>query len=397
MYDVSPLFRVPSCVYFGHKAKLKYGSSATNFKGIKFSGQVSEHNQNLTLAKNEIEETPVTWHLIRQGKTTAYSTKKTKSVTKTNPYKAEFKQGATIVPRAFYFIELEQDYPEDFEDRIINIKTSEAVKVDSKKPWKLELKGKVESKFIFRTALAKSILPFALYKPDLTVLPILIENDNGIKKIKLQSANDLIQEGYLNASKWFKNAENIWEINKTEKSKKMSSLDRLNFQKGLTDQDLNKKHLVLYNSSAKNANATMIRRDKLDLEFLVESVTYVFSTNNIQEAYYLTSLFNSNTPNELMKAFQARGLFGARHVHKKILDIYFPKFDKSNEAHLKLAELSETAHKKTAKYLEDNPPQKELSPIRLGKLRLDIKKHLSADMKEIDKLVKKLLRRDAAV
>ncbi len=81
----------------------------------------------------------------------------------------------------------------------------------------------------------------------------------------------------------------------------------------------------------------------------------------------------------------------ARDVHKKILDIYFPRFDETNEVHLKLAELSETAHKKAAKYLEDNPPQKELSPTRLGKLRLDIKKHLSAEMKEIDKLVKKII------
>ena len=35
-----------------------------------------------------------------------------------------------------------------------------------------------------------------------------------------------MQEGYLNASKWFKNAENIWEIHKTEKTKKFSSDDR---------------------------------------------------------------------------------------------------------------------------------------------------------------------------
>ena len=45
-------------------------------------------------------------------------------------------------------------------------------------PGRIELKGKIESKFIFRTALAKSILPFALFKPDLVVLPILIGKNN---------------------------------------------------------------------------------------------------------------------------------------------------------------------------------------------------------------------------
>jgi hypothetical protein len=48
-------------------------------------------------------------------------------------------------------------------------------------------------------------------------------------------------------------------------------------------------------------------------------------------------------------------------------------------------------HGKAVKYLIDNPQQKELTATRLGKLRLDIKKHLSAEMKEIDRLVKKVV------
>ena len=149
--------------------------------------------------------------------------------------------------------------------------------------------------------------------------------------------------------------------------------------------------MVLYNSSAKDANATVVERSRLNLNFFVESKGYWFSTSNRNEAYYLTAIFNSKIPNELMKDFQTRGLFGARDVHKKILDIYFPQFDKSNEIHIQLAELSKEAHKKAEKYLLDNPPQKELTATRLGKLRLDIKKHLAAEMKEIDKLVKKVV------
>jgi hypothetical protein len=68
-------------------------------------------------------------------------------------------------------------------------------------------------------------------------------------------------------------------------------------------------------------------------------------------------------------------------------------------------ELSEFAHIKAAKYLwlaiplgEDIPPQKELTALpallagmRLGRLRLDIKKHLAKEMKEIDGLVKRVI------
>jgi type I restriction-modification system DNA methylase subunit len=392
--DVTPLFRVPSCVFFAESIKDKGKKKVipSHLKGNIFSGKLSEHNCNLVTSKEYIKEVPVKWYYVKQGKASAISDKRTKSNTDENPYKKHFKQGATIVPRCFYFVELDQDIPKDFEDRIINIKTSEAIEADAKKPWKgLKFTGRIESRFIFRTALAKSILPFALYKPDLVVLPILIENDDNNKAVKLYSSNDLMQEGYLNASKWFKSTEDIWEIQKTEKSKNMTANGRLNFQRGLTEQNLNAPFLVLYNSSAKDANATVVERNKLDISFFVESKGYCFSTYNKNEAYYLTAILNSKIPNELMKDFQTRGLFGARDVHKKILDIYFPKFDKNNEIHTQLAELSKEAHKKVEKYLQDNPPQKELSATRLGKLRLDIKKHLAAEMKEIDKLVKKVV------
>jgi hypothetical protein len=93
-----------------------------------------------------------------------------------------------------------------------------------------------------------------------------------------------------------------------------------------------------------------------------------------------------------MKDFQAKGLFGARHVHKKILDVYFPKFDEKDSNHVQLAQLSKTSHQKAFEFLNDNPPQQELSAIHLGRLRLAIKKHLVMELEAIDKIVKKILK-----
>ncbi|GIV46139.1 MAG: hypothetical protein KatS3mg036_0957 [Ignavibacterium sp.] len=144
--------------------------------------------------------------------------------------------------------------------------------------------------------------------------------------------------------------------------------------------------------SGKDAYATVIDRTRIDFNFIVDYTTFRIELFSENEAYYLSSILNSSIPNLLMKEFQARGLFGARHVSKKILDIYFPRYDESNEAHRQLAELSKAAHQKAKEYLEKNPPQKELSATRLGRLRMEIKKHLSEEMKEIDKLVKIILR-----
>jgi len=392
---VSPLFRIPSSVLFARKEKenIKRNLPASGIDGISYEGVLPLHNCKYYVAKDLLKETSSKWYFAKQGKSSAFSTSKHKVQTLVNPYKDEFRQGATIVPRSFYFVELTQELPPDYDERIINIKTADAIKHDAKPPWKsLEINGRIESKFLFRTALSKSILPFALFKPDLVVLPITIELDgSNQKKILFHSADDLMGDGYLHAARWFKNAERFWEQLKTEKSKDMTCNGRVDFHRGLSDQNLNAPYLVLYNSSAKDANATIVKRDKINLEFLIESVAYVFYTKDISEAFYLTAIFNSKVPNEKMKDFQAKGLFGERHVHKKILDIYFPNYNEKDEIHKRLADISKAAHQKAALYLAANPPKEELTATRLGRLRVEIKKHLSTEMKEIDKIVKKLI------
>ncbi len=390
---VKPLFRIPCCVTFA-KQLLK-GQKKTNkeIDGSTFFGNLPYHNCTLNEIKNTLTEEKNKWYLVQQGKSSALSKSKSKAVTKENPYKEQFKAGATLRPRAFCFVKITQETPKDFTDRILTIQTSEDIQHDAKVPWKgLVFNGKIESNFLFKTAISNSILPFVLYKPDLVVLPILIEKENDLsKKIKLLEPVELMREGYIEASKWFQNVENVWKIHRTELNQQYSATQYLNFQNKIISQELNSRYLVLYNSSAKDANATILDRNNYNLEFIADHKTYWLGTNSIGEAYYLTAILNSTIPNELMKKFQTRGLFGARDVHKKILDIYFPRFDERNEIHLQLAQLSETAHKKAAKYLQNNPPQKELTATRLGKLRLDIKKYLSAEMKEIDRLVKKVV------
>jgi hypothetical protein len=394
--NISPLFRIPACVLFTEKANDtdKRTIPANGLKSLSLKGNLPHHNCNYLIARENISESPALLYYSLQGNSSAFSTIKHKKQSKLNPYKSKFKQGATIVPRTFYFIELCQDIPDDFKDSILNIKTANDIKPDAKDPWKkIDFSGRIESRFIFRTALSKSILPFALLKPNLVTLPISIEIDNvGNKYLKLFSADEIMDEGYLNASRWFRNAENIWNIHKTEKSKNMSARGRLDFQKGITDQNLNAPYLVLYNSSAKDANATLLKRATLDLEFIVESVAYVLYTAEENEAYYLTTILNSTAPNKLMKDFQAKGLFGARHVHKKILDVYFPKFDQNNEDHHKLVKLGKTCHEKTDLFLKSNPPNQPLNSVNLGRLRLDIKKNLNVEIEEIDLIVTQIER-----
>lgn len=392
--DVSPLFRIPSGVLFVEKAQAKKSLPASGLSGISFAGNLPAHNCNLKAAMPKLTETQDKWFYIKQGKSSAFSTRKMKPQHNINPYKNLFKQGATIVPRTFFFIELTQEIPTDWEDRIINIKTSEEIQKDAKVPWKgLSHSGRIESNFIFRTALSKSILPFAIFNPDFVVLPVTIEvNSRNEKQIRLHSPKALLESGYRDAAKWFSNAENVWGQNRTEKNGDFTLEYYLNWQGKLVQQNLNSPYLVLYTSSSKDANATILERKSLELEFFADHKTYWFSTESIEEAYYLTAILNSTTPNFMMKDFQSRGLFGARDVHKKILDIYYPRFDKEDITHIKLAALGKEAHSKVTDFLKGIDPNQKVEGLRLGKIRLQINDHIRQELAEIDGLVKRIIK-----
>jgi hypothetical protein len=389
---VAPLFRVPSCVLFAEKNNTTDASPRT-FVGKVFGGKPPVHNCNWQAVEKKLTENDVEWFYIQQGNSSAFSLRQSSGENKHNPYKEEFRRGAELTPRSLYFVDIAQQLPPDFNDRVINVRTSPAIQSDAKKPWvNIELKDRVESQFLFRTALSKSILPFTLFQPNLVTLPLTIkQKTNGDKAIVLHTADGLREAGFLNAARWFTEAEKIWDERKTEKSKNISAVQYLNWQNKLAEQNLNKPYLVLYNASAQDANSTVIKRADFDLNFIVDTVTYVYFTTSLTEAYYLSAFFNSSVPNTMMKEFQARGLFGARHVHKKILDVYFPRFDAANEAHLRLAQLSEAAHQQAANFLRTNPPEGDLTPMRLGRLRVEIKHQMPDTMDEIDEIVRRII------
>jgi len=397
MWDVNkvtPLFRIPSCVIFADKSLGKRALPSTGIEGRICKGKLPEHNCNLKKASVFLSEETVYWYYIKQGRSTAFSNRKRKTQIRVNPYKKFFKQGATIVPRTFYFVELNQETPSDFDDRIISIITPKESLVVAKKPWVISFKGQIESRFLFYTAISKNILPFVLYEPSLVVLPIhIVYNKNKKRReVVIQSFNELRMEGYLKASKWFEDKDNIWNIHKTEKNKANTSVEYLNWQKKLTEQNIEAKYLVLYTSSAKDANATVLKRTDLQLEFIAESKTYVFYTDERDEAYYVAGILNSSITNTLIKDFQTRGLFGARDVHKKILDVYFPKFDNENNLHILLAEKSIELHKKAREFIEKHPPQSELTPFHLGRIRMAIKTHLATELNVFNEVVIKVIK-----
>ena len=383
---VSPLFRILSCVIIANQSRLAVNKpNPQGIKGYIVDGKLKKANSTWKEVKEIISFTETLWYYSKLKKNSAFTNQKIKSTGRANYYKEYFKQGATIVPRNFYFVDITQEYHGDLVNRHLFVKTADGAKAEAKMPWKkIELEGKVHSSFLFYTALAKNVVPFGLISLPLIVLPIKVGTD---KRIQMLKVKEIKSEGHVETATWFEQVEKSWNKKKTERSDKMTFLDRLDFQRGLSGQNLNAQYLVIYTASAKDANAVVINREDYRLEFIADHKTYVFYTDDLKEAHFIASYLNSAIPNELMKSFQSRGHFGPRDVHKKILDTPFPKFDGANKIHLELAELGKEASTIIQGYIDKEVNGTEYN---VGRIRLAAKKLIQKNFLQIDKIVKRL-------
>ncbi|ABD56622.1 hypothetical protein Jann_3705 [Jannaschia sp. CCS1] len=388
--EVSPLFNVPSCVIFAERA---HGSLSTSIPksgcvGMLVSGRLKKHNANLAEVKGKLSVKKAKFYFSKLGEKSGFTTKKLGASTQTNHYKKLFRQGATLVPRNFYFVEPTQDVDGTFKGKSFTAKTSEAVKKQAKEPWKgMLINGRVSGDYLFRSALSQNVLPFALHEPPLVLLPTKRRKS---AKLLMLSSQDILEEGALDTTKWFEDVEAKWASNRTENNRSVSNTAYLDWQSKLTTQALDAPYLVIYTASSKDASATVIVRNALDLDFVVESKTYVFFTMSEKEAHYLSAFLNPNYPNSVIKDFQTRGLFGPRDIHKTILDVALPKFDPKNATHTTIADLSKTCHHKATAYLDSEKLDANLSAHALGRHRLAIRKLLAPELGEIDALFKSL-------
>lgn len=397
---ISPLFRVPSCVLFSQAihersltASLHRKISKDGIVGKKIYGKLPKSQIDWAKAKDFLSETEVTWfyNKLTSGSKprTALSIKGQIDGNKKGHYAPLFKKGAEIIPRCFYFIEPEQKIS-NYVDCIVQCKTSAKQLSEAKMPWKaFTLQGRVNSKFLFYTALAKNILPYALVNPPIVLLPIKVVEINKVKTIKLLDEKIIFSNGDNGTAEWFAQASRLWQDNRTETNTKkdVSLYAWLNWQNKLVSQNLNSQFLVIYTASAADASAVVISRATLNLEFIAETTQYLFTSDHEDEAHYVAAFLNSKYANEAIKDFQARGLFGARHVHKKILDVPLPIFDHRNESHKAVASLAKSIAIDAAE-ITNKVDTHNLSPSILGRLRRTIRNTLADKFLEIDKLIR---------
>lgn len=367
---VKPLFNVPSCVIFvGKESKTQ---TFDEISGVEFSGKLPYQNCNLSVASHSLKEKNVNYNLIKLNKRTALSDRDIGCVGQDFFYVKKFKQGATIVPRNFYFVE-SHDF--EHEKSIYNIKTNVAKTKEAKEPYKsVHLEGRANQEFIFKSLIAENVLPFSIIDPFYVHLPVV--EDNGVWRYI--SPSEMKQKGFIDSSNWFGEVEKYY--NKlTPTNRKETFFEWVNYNNKLLAQNPKSKYWVVYNTSGKNVCASVLENKWL--VWIDSKLYWHVPAKGKDEAYYLAGVLNSGSLNEIIKPFQSVGLLGQRDIHKKILEVGIPRFDQKNELHKNIAQIAIELTNCSNKFAST------LTDKNTGKKRSKVREEFSSEFKKLDNTV----------
>jgi len=285
--------------------------------------------------------------------------------------------------------------PLGFNPSLPPLETSERAKKEAKAAYRgLVMKGNMESKFLYATLLSTELLPFGYLNYRLMVLPIEPSGES----YKLITAGEARKSGYLHLAQWLEKVQPEWEKRRGQKAGGINAIEWLDYRRKLTSQNSKAKYRVMYNTSGTYVCSCMLENEAIEFDiggqkvqargFIAESVTYYAETDHKAEAYFIVAMLNAPVIDEMIKPMQARGLWGARHIHKKVLELPIPQFVASDSIHLRLAELGKECSHKVAEWVQDGGAGKIKS---IGKLRAMVRETLSEELREIDELVREFI------
>ena len=387
---VRPLFNVPSCVLVAKSGKV----TGYPVEGVVFEGGPPRDSP-LGDAMPHLKLTTLSFQRIG-GKLLVEGTPCPPSGK--SYYANQFRQGASIAPRNMWFVQIRDGAPESNPKRLL-VETDEETARSSKVPWDtVRVSGDVEAEFLYATLPSGGLVPFGYRWLCPVVLPVIREGD----RLSLLNEERALEKGYPGMSYWVRRVEQEW-ADKARRDdgghlRMGSVLERLDYHRLLTRQDLAQRYKVLYNSAGANLCCAVVDSQMLPAPweshrrlkyraFVADTDTYLYETGDCQEAHYLASILNSSPVDTAIKPGQTRGLLGERHVHKRPLRLPIPRFDPSAAYHNRLAESSQECHQAVREGL----PAIAARYRSIGKIRGEVRRLLRGPLEEIDRMVQRLL------
>ena len=318
-HQVKNLFKVPSCVLFSKRNKKEGSTLPDNI--IQFKGNLPEKNCRWSEAQKHLSSGKVKWP--------------TADFDKYSDYYERFKQGATLVPRRFCFVEKvkEGKLGSSAQTPLVRGRTSNLDKV----PWKdIEPpQANIESRFLMPVYTGYSIAPFRVLSKNTGIIPW--DNKSGVMDAFMAE-----RRGITHLSAYLEKVEKLWD--KHGKGT-MSFKNRINYQKLLENQFPISELRVVYTASGTHAAAVLLEEPK----GIIDTSLYWTTVKNQDEGLYLEGILNSDSLVEKIRSLQAQGQWGARHFHRHLLKPYFPIYDSKEKLHLDIVQ-----HTKKLKLIAQN-------------------------------------------
>lgn len=248
-----------------------------------------------------------------------------------SPYAKTFRQGAIIVPRMLVCVEELPAGPLGAGAGRVRV-TSRRGSLD-KAPWKnlSSIEATVGGEYVFPLLLGETVAPYRILEPLTSVLPI---HDRQL----LPSA--AVHE-HPNLASWWLRAEEGWEANRVA-GETSALAERIDYHGQLSAQ-LGREHIyrVVYTKSGNRMGSAIVT----DTRAIIDHKLYWAPTSTLNEARYLTGILNSTALLHRVKPLQTLGLFGARDFDKYVFRVPFPRYDNTNDLHVRLAAVVAEAEK----------------------------------------------------
>ncbi len=313
-----------------------------------------------------------------------------------SPYGARAFQGATFVPRALLFVEV-SEAPAALVSGICSIQPRRSAQ--EKDPWKNlstsslhPLSGSIEEKHIYSVHTGETIAPFLLLSPRQVALPMQdrwagIDYSDVISNIGGVNSRNL---GTRMRARWEAMCD-LWDNNKRANNR-LSLLERIDYMKQLSNQ-MEKANTRLVYTTSGTPTATIIR----DPDILIDTKLYWIKCQSLKEAHYLTALINSEALKERVDSLMARGMFGARDLHKHLWRLSIPEYDKDNSLHIELASLGMKLHSQAQNRWREEEAERnaEVKTVSVTVARRVLREWLTTNPKaqRVEDIVKQLVPR----
>jgi len=339
---IETLFNINFICLFGQKSKTTKQNSIEQIKSYHFT--IKNELDTIEYFKNvelKLERVELLMPYLIEEKAGKIYTKKLVTQENLNHlypleesyYKPLFHKGADLNPRNLIFIKFKS-----IDNSLTKITPDKRIFKRAKAPWnKIEFENEtIEKKYIFKVIKSTELVKFCVYNYYHVFLP-LNKTDLNFNYVTLEKFGKI----------FYDKINHLYIKYKKETTKHDSLIENLDRWSKLINQRQLSKIKVVYNNSGAILYSAVIQGD-----FLITGDLSFYDTNNLEEAFYLSAILNSNLMTKQVDIIKS-----SRHIFKLPFEFPIKKFDNNNPSHQKLAELGQKGQiitKQTIEMLNKN-------------------------------------------